>query len=98
MSEWLKSFKIVTFGFVTDTCRPMRDGEVDGDGYWYVTRETMEIDIEENKYLEYGEFEGNLYGTKYDSIRRVIKSGRMCIVDANPQVLTIRGEYIKCLY
>ena len=78
----------------------MREGEVDGDGYWYIGRETMEIDIDDNRYLEYGEFDGNLYGTKFDSIRRVIKSGRMCVVDVNPQVLTplITQQSKRCTY
>ena len=46
----------------------------------------MEHDIAKGKYLEFGEFEGNLYGTKYDAIRHVIQSGQMCILDASSQV------------
>ena len=64
----------------------MRPSEVDGDGYWYLGREEMERDIEMNKFLEVGEFDGNYYGTKYDAIRNVIKSGRMCVLDLSPQV------------
>lgn len=35
----------------------------------------MEQDINENKFLEFGEHGGNLYGTHLDSIREVIKQG-----------------------
>ena len=45
--------------------------------------------METNKFLEYGEYDGNYYGTKYDSIRNTIKSGKICILDLNPQVLNI---------
>ena len=54
--------------------------------YYFSMRDEMEDDIKENKFLEYGEFGGNLYGTTYESIRLCNKSGRMCVLDVNPQV------------
>lgn len=38
----------------------------------------MEQEIRENKFLEYGEHNGNLYGTHLDSIRNIIKEGSIC--------------------
>lgn len=46
----------------------------------------MEKDIKESRYLEHGEYDGNLYGTKIDSIHEVVDMGRTCILDVNPQV------------
>ena len=46
----------------------------------------FEQGIELNKFLEYGEYDGNYYGTKFDSIRQTIKSGKISILDLNPQV------------
>lgn len=46
----------------------------------------MEKDIKESRYLEHGEYDGNLYGTKIDSIHEVVTAGRTCILDVNPQV------------
>lgn len=46
----------------------------------------MEKDIKEGRYLEHGEYDGNLYGTKIDSIHEVVDMGRTCILDVNPQV------------
>lgn len=77
-----------------DTSRPIRAGEVDGDGYWYVTKDRMEDEIASGKFLEWGEFDGHLYGTKLDEIRRVIEKGKMCILDLNPTVcchLVVKG-------
>lgn len=76
------------FGSATPhTSRAQKPDEVNGAVYWFVTREEMEYDIAKGKYLEFGEFEGNLYGTKYDAIRHVIHSGQMCILDASSQAL-----------
>lgn len=68
------------------TSRPMKDCEVDGKQYHFVKREVMDRDILEGKYLESGELQGHLYGIKLDSIRAIIRSGKMCIIDCNPQV------------
>nr|CAG4643809.1 EOG090X032R [Lepidurus arcticus] len=69
------------------TSRPMRELEDDGMGYWFVSREDMEIDIRNHQYLEYGEHNGHIYGTKLDSIRNIIRQGKMCILDCSPNSL-----------
>lgn len=71
------------------TSRPIRVGENDGRHYYFVSREQMEKEISEGKYLEYGEYQGHLYGTKLDTIRNVIRSGKMCVIDPNPQCLKL---------
>lgn len=38
------------------------------------------------RFLEHGEYDGNLYGTKIESIHQVVSTGRTCILDVNPQV------------
>ena len=70
----------------TDTSRQIRSDETDGDGYWYISPEEFEVAVSAGKFLEYGEFEGNYYGTKSDAIRKTIRSGKMCILDLNPTV------------
>lgn len=69
-----------------DTSRKPKESEKDGHGYRFVSRGEMEADIKAGRYLEHGEYEGNLYGTKIDSIRAVVEAGKMCILDVNPQV------------
>lgn len=49
----------------------------------------MEADIRAGRYLEHGEYEGNLYGTRIDSIRGVVAAGKVCVLDVNPQVLPL---------
>eukprot|EP00045_Choanoeca_perplexa_P013040 m.145593 g.145593 ORF g.145593 m.145593 type:complete len:296 (+) comp16217_c0_seq33:2209-3096(+) len=45
------------------TTRPPRDGEVDGKKYNFVTREVFDKMKAEGRFLEWGEFDGVLYGT-----------------------------------
>ncbi|XP_005804708.2 MAGUK p55 subfamily member 6-like isoform X1 [Xiphophorus maculatus] len=71
------------------TSRHPREEEKDGQNYCFVTREEMERDIKESRYLEHGEYDGNLYGTKIDSIHEVVQAGRTCILDVNPQALKV---------
>lgn len=51
---------------LTHTTRPKRKGEHDGIDYWFETRETFF----ENHYLKYVEYDGNLYGSSYESLER----------------------------
>ncbi|GJQ82836.1 vari [Trypoxylus dichotomus] len=74
-------------GVVPYTTRPQRVLEENGQTYWFTTREDMEEDIRKHKFLEYGEYNGNLYGTHLDSIRDIIKQGKMCVLDCSPQAL-----------
>ncbi|XP_055383466.1 protein PALS2 [Condylostylus longicornis] len=74
---------------IPHTTRPKRPLEEDGTSYWFVDREEMEEEIKNNKFLEYGEHNGNLYGTHIESIKDVIKSGKMCILDCAPNSLKI---------
>lgn len=50
--------------------------EENGTSYWFNEREEMEEEIRQNNFLEYGDHNGNLYGTHLDSIRDVIKQGK----------------------
>lgn len=71
------------------TSRLPRDGEEDKVHYHFVTREQMEEDIIAGKYLEYGEYDGALYGTKLDSIREIIGSGKVCVLDCSATCLKV---------
>lgn len=72
---------------IPHTSRPPRVLEENGKNYWFIDREDMERDIHENKFLEHGEYNGNIYGTHLDSIRNVIKQGKMCVLDCAPSAL-----------
>lgn len=61
----------------TDTTRPRRENEMDGQDYHFVgSREQMEKDIQDNKFIEAGQFNENLYGTSILSVRTVAERVR----------------------
>ncbi|XP_069046115.1 disks large homolog 2 isoform X1 [Lepisosteus oculatus] len=67
-----------------DTTRPKRDYEVDGRDYHFVTsREQMEKDIQEHKFIEAGQYNDNLYGTSVQSVKYVAERGKHCILDVS---------------
>lgn len=49
----------------------------------------MQADTSSHRFLEYGTHEGALYGTKLDTIRDVINSGCMAVLDVEPPVFLI---------
>ncbi|KAL3971543.1 hypothetical protein ACER0C_027062 [Sarotherodon galilaeus] len=69
---------------VPHTTRPKRDYEVDGRDYHFVmSREQMEKDIQEHKFIEAGQYNDNLYGTSVHSVKYVAERGKHCILDVS---------------
>ncbi|KAG1970541.1 disks large [Pimephales promelas] len=69
---------------VPHTTRSKRDYEVDGRDYHFVnSREQMEKDIQEHKFIEAGQYNENLYGTSVQSVKYVAERGKHCILDVS---------------
>ncbi|CAL8082355.1 unnamed protein product [Calicophoron daubneyi] len=74
------------YATVVMTTTKERDPDEEDDSEFEVdTPENMEKDERLNKYLEFGQFDGQYYGTKLDSIRKVVSSGRTCLLTCNVQ-------------
>uniref|UniRef100_A0A3P8YXX9 Disks large homolog 2 n=1 Tax=Esox lucius TaxID=8010 RepID=A0A3P8YXX9_ESOLU len=69
---------------VPHTTRSRRDYEVNGRDYHFVmSREQMEQDIQEHKFIEAGQYNDNLYGTSVQSVKYVAERGKHCILDVS---------------
>uniref|UniRef100_A0A4W6C345 Discs, largehomolog 1 n=1 Tax=Lates calcarifer TaxID=8187 RepID=A0A4W6C345_LATCA len=69
---------------VPHTTRPRRDYEVDGRDYHFMSsRELMEQEIQEHKFIEAGQYNNHLYGTSIQSVREVADKGKHCILDVS---------------
>ncbi len=69
---------------VPHTTRPKRQFEVDGRDYHFVqSRELMEQDIQNHKFIEAGQYNDNLYGTSIASVKEVAERGKHCILDVS---------------
>ncbi|XP_046735559.1 MAGUK p55 subfamily member 7-like isoform X2 [Diprion similis] len=78
------------------TSRPPRLGEVNGKEYFFVTRERITEDIASGKFVEYGEYKGNLYGTNRESVESLVNAGYVCILSPHYQaVKMLRNPQLK---
>ncbi|XP_064796798.1 disks large homolog 1-like isoform X25 [Oncorhynchus masou masou] len=69
---------------VPHTTRPKRDYEFDTRDYHFVvSREQMEKDIQDHKFIEAGQYNNHLYGTSVQSVREVAEKGKHCILDVS---------------
>jgi guanylate kinase len=60
---------------VSATTRSPRAGEIEGEHYFFVTREDFEGRIEADGFLEWREYNGHLYGTPRDFVERTLSEG-----------------------
>jgi guanylate kinase len=60
---------------VSATTREPRPGERDGEAYFFVSRPEFERRIATNAFLEYREYNGELYGTPRDFVEQTLTEG-----------------------
>lgn len=70
---------------ISTTTRPMREGEVDGVDYHFVTQEEFKKDIENDSFLEYAVVHGNYYGTSLKPVRDALNARKLVLFDIDVQ-------------
>ena len=70
---------------VSVTTRAPRAGEVDGQHYWFRTREEFRAMVEAGQMLEHAEVFGNAYGSPRPPIEAAIRAGRDTLFDVDWQ-------------
>ena len=58
---------------VSATTRKARPGEVDGENYFFVTKEEFEENIRKDMMIEYTEYCGNYYGTISSKVKELLQ-------------------------
>lgn len=66
---------------VSHTTRQARQGEEEGAPYYFVDRETFTAMIEEDAFLEWAEYNGNLYGTSFREVDSRLEQGIDVLLD-----------------
>lgn len=79
---------------ISMTTREMRDGEIDGKHYYFVTREYFQKKIAEDKMLEYAEYAGNYYGTPRQPVEEMLNEGKSVVLKIEVQ----GAEKIRKIY
>ncbi|XP_013869380.1 MAGUK p55 subfamily member 3 isoform X2 [Austrofundulus limnaeus] len=81
---------------VPHTTRARKSHEREGVEYHFISRAAFEADIQNDKFIEFGEYKENLYGTSLESIHRVLNQNKVCLVDVQPEALkTLRTAEFK---
>lgn len=70
---------------ISFTTRKMREGEIHGQHYFFVTHAEFENLIEQGEFLECANVHGNFYGTSKTQVLREISNGRDVILEIDVQ-------------
>ena len=71
LKELMKDESLKLSYSISWTTRKMREGEVNGENYWFVSKEEFEKAVDDGKMLEHAEFVGNHYGTPADEVKNL---------------------------
>uniref|UniRef100_A0A3Q2KWT1 55 kDa erythrocyte membrane protein n=1 Tax=Equus caballus TaxID=9796 RepID=A0A3Q2KWT1_HORSE len=71
------------------TTRPPKKTEEDGKEYHFISTEEMTRSISANEFLEFGSYQGNMFGTKFETVHQIHKQDKIAILDIEPQTLKI---------
>ncbi len=74
-----------TYFSISTTTRMIRDGEVDGVHYHFVSVDEFKREIEQEMFLEYAVVHGNYYGTSLGAVKKALKEGKLVIFDIDVQ-------------
>ena len=70
---------------ISATTRGRREGEVDGQHYFFLSRAEFEQRVAADAFLEWAEYGGNLYGTLRTEVETGLASGRHVVLDIEVQ-------------
>jgi len=66
---------------VSCTTRKPREGEEHGKNYFFITKDEFQNLINNNEFLEWAEFSGNMYGTQKAYVEKKLSEGKNLILE-----------------
>ncbi len=60
---------------ISYTTRGMRNGEIDGKSYFFISKEDFKLNISKGEFLEWAEFSENFYGTGRNFVEKSLSKG-----------------------
>lgn len=82
LKELFKLMPEIKFS-ISSVSRAMREGEIQGEKYNFITCEEFESLIKEDKLLEYNVYCGNYYGTPRGPVDEAISSGNEIVLEVD---------------
>ncbi len=84
---------------VSMTTRAIREGEVDGRDYYFLSKEKFERNIEDGKLLEYAVYSDNYYGTPKDNVIEKLNQGLDVILVIEIQgALQVKEKFKEAIF
>ncbi|MFP4286868.1 MAG: guanylate kinase [Candidatus Izemoplasmataceae bacterium] len=84
---------------ISMTTRPPRDGEIDGEDYYFVSKEEFEERIKNDAFLEWAQFVGHYYGTPKDKIEEQLRKGKEVVLEIEVQgALQVREKMSDAVF
>ncbi len=80
---------------ISMTTRKPRFNEVDGEDYYFVSKQEFETRIKDDNFLEYAEFVGNYYGTPLDKVEEQLDLGKEVVLEIEVEGATQVRERCK---
>lgn len=65
---------------ISATTRKPREGEVDGEDYYFLSDEEFNKRINNNEFIEWEEFFNNKYGTLKSEVENALNKGQNCVL------------------
>ncbi|NLY09899.1 MAG: guanylate kinase [Tissierellia bacterium] len=97
-NELMKAHKDVVFS-ISATTRAIRDGEVDGIHYQFLSEEDFLDKVEKGLFLEYANVHNNYYGTPYLPIKENIDKGNIALLEIDVQgAMQVKENNIRGVY
>lgn len=83
---------------VSATSRLPRQGEVDGENYYFISRESFEDMINNDQLIEWVEYCNNYYGTPKELVFREIEKGKIVLLEIEVEgAINIKKKYPDCV-
>lgn len=83
---------------ISATTRKRREGEVDGQDYYFISKEEFDSKIVNNEFIEYAHVHGNMYGTLISEVKKITEKGKDVILEIDVQGgRSIKSKYSDCI-
>ncbi len=98
LESLMENFKGVDYS-VSTTTRPRRNGEINGDDYFFVSVEDFFQMVEENKFIEWAQVHNNYYGTPKEYVDKSLEEGKDIILEIDIQgARMVKRSYPDAIY
>lgn len=84
LSKLMKEFDGIYFS-ISSTTRSIREGEIAGVSYHYISEDEFKRGIDDGKFLEWAQVHKNYYGTSLEPVEAALKAGKIVIFDIDVQ-------------